>query len=300
MAATDQMMAADYRRTTMAATAGKIYDITGNKIGIIDGGKHVKLRKDGKPKKTHTNTKSGRSTWVDPIRNKADIKRVLDYLQAKIDNEPRIDYKKAWARNKLYFNLVVFTGLRVSDVIGARKETKFKNKDVNGNIYYSYPEWTGLKWQDIYCKDGKTFRKEIAIKELKRGYMRKTPITETMQRYFSDYVEKYNPDTTEDNYIFVNRQKERLSYKSIDAFIKEATAACGIDGNFSTHSLRKTFVYQLYMSLVSKVGEEMALAKTMSITGHRNMSDLLRYLGVNKKNIGDAMEGYEDWMSDVF
>lgn len=284
----------------MAVTAGKVYDMTGNEIGIIDGGKHVKLRNDGKPKKTHTNAKKGGTSWVDPIRSKEDITRIVQFLQDKIDNEKRIDYKKAWARNKLYFNVAVFTGFRVSDLIGAREGTKYKNTDVNGNIYYTYPEWTGLKWQDIYCKDGKTFRKEIAIKELKTGKMRKIPITDTMKRYFSEYVKEFHPDTTEDNYIFVNRQKERISHKSMDNFIKEATAACNLEGNYSTHSLRKTFVYQHYMKMVNRVGEEMALGKTMKMTGHRFTSDLLRYLGLDKFEIEEEMNDYEEWMDGVF
>lgn len=285
-----------YMNTNLAE---KLVGMDGKPLTVIHG-RQVKLRADGKPKETKSNAKKGRSTWVDPIRDKEDIKKCVQYLQDKIDNEPRADYRKGYARNKLYFCIATFSGFRVSDLIGARPGTKYKCKDDNGNIYYEYPAWSGLKWQDIYCKDGKTFRKEVAIKEVKTGNMRKVPINNVMQRYFTEYVEKFNPDTESNNYIFVNRQKERLNCKTIDNMIKEVIEACKIEGTYSTHSLRKTYVYQTYMSLCNKIGEQMALSKTMEMTGHRNMCDLLRYLGLNKQNVSDITDTFEDYMSDIF
>ena len=277
----------------------KVLDMQGKPFEVIDG-KKVKLRADGKPKRTKCNAKEGGSTWVDPIRNKDDIGKIIVHLQAKIDNTDRADYRKAYARNKLYFCIGVFSGFRVSDLIGARKGTKYKKKDSNGNIYYEYPKWTGLKWQDVYYKDGKTFRKEVAIKELKTGHMRKVQITEIMKKYFTEYIDRFQPDTTTNDYIFTNRQKEKMSSVAIDQFIKECVNICGIDGNYSTHSLRKTYVYHKYLNYKETIGEEMALAKTMKYTGHRNMSDLLRYLGLKDKETEKDAQMMDDYWGGIF
>jgi len=258
----------------MLATQEKVVGMDGQPINYqLINGKEVKLRADGMPKETKNNAKVGRSTWVDPIRSKEDIKKVLDYLQEKIDNEERVDYRKAWARNKLYFCIGVFSGFRVSDLIQ-------------------------LNWQDVYCKDGISFRKSIGIKEKKTGKIKVLYLTEISKRYIMQYVSQYQPDTTSTDFIFLNRQKKQINAQSIDNFIKEATAARGLKGSFSTHSVRKTFVYQMYMALHDS-GDPLALEKTMRFTGHRNMSDLLRYLGLKNQQEEADMKVMEDYL-DMF
>lgn len=249
--------------------------------------REVKLRKDGSPKKTHPNNVEGRSTWVDPIKEVDDIEKILEYINMRIETENREDYKWQWERNKLYFFMAVFSGFRVCDLVGARPGTKYKKKDKDGNIYYEYPEWTGLKWNDVFEKDGVTFKDEIVVKELKTSHdgkirMRRVPLAEETKECICGYVNKYNPDTKSSDYIFLNRQKERLSAKTIEKFIKEVTEECDVKGNFSTHSFRKTCAYNMYMGMVDNIGEKMALEETMRFTGHRSLQAFLSYLGIQK------------------
>lgn len=235
---------------------------------VVDGG--AKLTKDGRVKKTHSNSLAGRSTWVDPITNLEDVYRVLDYLQSKIENEPRWDYKRAWARNKMYFGIGVFSGFRVSDLIT-------------------------LTWQDIFESDGKTFRESRGIVEKKTGKMKRLYLTEASKKYVMEYVKLMHPDTTSATPVFVNRQGKAINRQTADDFIKDAAMACGLKGNYSTHSIRKTYAYQMYMNLVNN-GNAFALPIIQKFLNHRNTDTTLRYLGVDQQMQSEAMDSFSSAM----
>lgn len=247
-----------------------------------------------------TNSMEGRCTWVDPIRNKNDIRKILDYIDARIKEAERKDYEWQWERNKLYFILAIYTGFRVSDMIGARPGTKYKHKDKDGKVFYTYPQWTGLKWNDLYDKDGKTIKRKVIVKEIKTGNMRAVPLHGESINAIEHYVKKYQPDTKSGDYVFLNRQKKRLNAATVDDFIKEVTAACNVNGNYSTHSLRKTCIYHRYMGLVTKNDEKMAISKCMQFTGHRSVQAFFKYLGLNYQYLDEMIETFDEYMEDVF
>lgn len=237
-------------------------------LSVIDGG--AKLTIDGKVKKTHSNAIKGRSTWVDPIKTIEDVYKVVDYLQSKVDAETRFDYKKAWARNLMYFGIGVFSGFRVSDLLS-------------------------LTWQDIFEDDGKTYREYVGIIEKKTGKVKQLYITEASKRYINQYVELIHPDTTKMLPLFTNRQGKRMNRQTADDFIKEATTACGLKGRYSTHSIRKTYAYQLYINLTNS-GNAFALPIIQKFLNHRNSDTTLRYLGVDRQIQMDAMNDFADAM----
>lgn len=235
---------------------------------VVEGG--AKVAKDGHIKRTHSNAVTGRSTWVDPIRNLEDIYRVIDYLQSKIDNEPRADYRRAWARNKMYFGIGVFSGFRVSDLLS-------------------------LKWSDIFEADGKTYRENRGIIEKKTGKMKRLYITEASRRYIDEYIALIHPDTASDEYLFLNRQGKQMNRQTADDFIKDAARACNLKGNYSTHSVRKTYAYQMYMQMI-KSGNAFALPVIQKFLNHRNTDTTLRYLGVDQEMQTEAMNDFSEAM----
>jgi len=259
-----------------------------------------KYKKNGEAKKTPNNAKINGSTRTIPIREGDDITRILDYIQKKIDGTTRKDYEWQWERNKLYFCMAIYSGFRVSDMVGARTGTKYKNETKDGYVYYTYPQWTGLKWSDIFCKDGKVLRKKIEVKELKTGKIRVVKLNEQVQGYIMNYVNKYHPDTKSDDYIFLNRQGDRLSYKTIDNFIKEVTQACGMEGRFSTHTLRKTCIFQRYLSLVEQHDEHFAIKKCMEFTGHESVKAFFHYLTLDDDEMEEDDEVFEKHMDKFF
>lgn len=237
-------------------------------LTVIEGG--AKLTVDGRVKKTHTNAVKGRSTWVDPIKSIEDVYRVVDYLQSKVDNETRIDYKRAWSRNLMYFGVGVFSGFRVSDLLS-------------------------LTWQDVFEADGRTYREYVGIIEKKTGKVKQLFITDASKKYINQYVELIHPDTTKRTPLFINRQGKQMNRQTADDFIKDATTACGLRGNYSTHSIRKTYAYQLYMNLTNS-GNAFALPIIQKFLNHRNTDTTLRYLGVDRQIQMDAMNDFAEAM----
>ena len=249
-------------------SAAKVLSFPGFEPEVIQGG--AKLTKAGAVKKTHSNAKAGRSTWVEPITDLDDVYKVIDYLQSKIDRERRPDYRKAWARNKLYFCIGVFSGFRVSDLLN-------------------------LTWQDVFEADGTTYRKEVGIKEKKTGKIKELYTTTASRKYIDEYLRMYHPDTTKADYIFTNRQGEQLGAHSVTDFIKEATKAVGLQGNYNTHTIRKTYAYQYYIVMANE-GDAFALAEVQDMLNHLNTQTTLRYLGMDKQRRRTNMQKFAEAM----
>lgn len=264
---------------------------------VIDG--KAPLTKDGKVKRIANNRVVGRSTKVDPIMEKESVGKILGYIQERIDGTERADYRWQWERNKLYFILAVNLKLRVSDMVGAREKTLVPVYDTDGNVVeHVYPSWTGLKWSDIYNKEG-SLKEFITVRELKTGHMQEIKLDAYTAKAIQDYVEKYQPDVTADAYVFLNRQKQRLSHQTIYNFIKEVTKECGLDGNYGTHSFRKTGIYHLFMDTVDEEGVQWAMVDTMGITGHRTETALLHYLGLDRRKKEDKAKRMENYWAGI-
>ena len=252
----------------MLSTAAKVVSFPGFEPEVIEG--NAKLTKAGEIKKTHSNAKKGRSSWVEPITELEDVYKVIEFLDNKVKQERRPDYRMSWARNKLYFCIGVFSGFRVSDLLG-------------------------LTWQDIFEEDGITYRKEVGIKEKKTGKIKELYTTIASQKYIDEYVEKYHPDTTSTEYIFLNRSGKQLGSHSITDFIKEATKAVGLQGNYNTHSIRKTYAYQYYIVMQNE-GDVFALAEVQDMLNHLNTQTTLRYLGMDKQRRRKNMQKFAEAM----
>ena len=229
-----------------------------------------KRRKDGELKQTPNNCAKGRSTWVEPITEIEDVYRIIDYLQSRIDAEPKMGYKRNRARNKLYFCIGVFSGFRVSDMLT-------------------------LKWSDIFERDGKTYKEQVGIVEEKTGKIKELYTTEASRQYIDEYVREWHPDTTSDDFIFQNYRGEAINRQTVDNFIKEATRAIGLKGNYSTHSVRKTYAYQYYI-VMSNEGDAFALAEVQDMLNHLNTQTTLRYLGIDRKRRSENMRKFAEAM----
>ena len=255
---------------------GAVLDIrTREEFRVIDGG--VKLRKDGMPKKTHSNAKVGRSTFVDPIKNIEDVKAVAEYLRNKLETAPkhRWDLKKGYARNLLYFRI-----------------------GINGGGYRA-SDLTELRWSDFFEKDGKTFKECTGIRETKTGKIKPLYTTSAIREAINEYVAEYKPDTASDDYVFVNLAGKKINRQTVDNFIKEATEACGIKGSFSTHTIGKTFAYHYYLHRKDEVGDAFALAEVQQILNHGSGLTTLRYLGIDKEQSMENMQMFANAMNNA-
>lgn len=233
-----------------------------------------KLKTDGSEKQTPNNNSVDR--WVHPIREKSDVKKCIDYLHEKALSATRLDTQRAAYRDWFLFVVGINVGLRVSDL-------------------------TKLKWDNIFESDMKTFVDGRNKEEQKTGKMKLICPNEYMKKVVKEYLYFSDVEPGAGGYVFLSGRKNKdgeypsISDAAVEKMIKEVTGACGIDGNYNTHSLRKTYAFHKYMMYV-KNNDPLALVKVQKDLNHRNSSDTARYLGITRdEQIKSSMELGEYW-----
>ena len=224
----------------------KVFDMEGKELTVIDGGKTVKLTKSGKVKRTPNNNKTDRI--VMPIKNIEDIERCKEFLKNRTENAPE-RYKKSYAKDLLLFKIAINIGLRVNDLLS-------------------------ITWSDIFKADTHKFNSYFVPKEQKTKKIRQIFINEAFRSAVKEYL-KYVPDVKLEGYVFTNRQGNRLSDASVDKLMKLLEKEIGLE-NLSTHSLRKTFAYHMYM-------QTQDLSLVQEILQHSSVAVTRRYLGISQE-----------------
>ena len=210
--------------------------------------------------------------WVDPIRDKADIHKCLEYLKSRYYYSSRKDMRDAALRNYLLFVVGINVGLRVSDL-------------------------TALRWSNLYEPDMETFIDAKNKREKKTKKMKvicpNTPIKEAVQFYRSciDTQPEY------DDFVFMPTQKseDHLKTGAVEYMMKNVAKACSLKGNYNTHSLRKTYAYQLYMSYTN-AGDQFSLVKVQRALNHRNAQETICYLGFTRDQLIKDSQSLGDWL----
>ena len=64
-------------------------------------------------------------------------------------------------------------------------------------------------------------------------------------------------------------------------------ADCGIVGHWGTHTLRKTFAYQLYMA---NAEQPMILEYLMKLLNHSSQQITLAYMGIEQQQLNNLVE----------
>ena len=137
---------------------------------------------------------------VEPIRDTSILEDMCGYLRET--NE----------RNLVMFELGIYTGLRISDIL------KLRVKDVRN-------------------------RKYIKIVEMKTGKEKKIPINPILKRTLDSYI----VDMKDLDYLIKSRKGRNKPIGRVQAYkiIKELGEMFGVE-DLGTHSLRKTFGYHYY------------------------------------------------------
>ena len=225
----------------------KIFDFkNGEELKVIDGGRQIKLTKDGKVKRTPNNNKTDRI--VMPIKNIEDIERCKEFLKNRTENAPE-RYKKSYAKDLLLFKIGLNVGLRINDLLS-------------------------ITWEDVFKPGTRQFKEYFVPKEQKTKKIRQIFINKSFRAAVKEYL-KYIPDTKLEGYVFTNRQGNRLSDASVDKLMKLLEKNLGLE-NLSTHSLRKTFAYHMYM-------QTQDLSLVQEILQHSSVAVTRRYLGISQE-----------------
>lgn len=179
--------------------------------------------------------------FVEPIRDRRKISQIKNLLRG----QQRF-------RDLLLFTVGVNTALRISDLLK-------------------------LQVGHFFTETGKV-QSRFWIKEEKRGKRHEVIINDSIQEILEDYVKVY-PDLAKypERPIFFNPRKngfnQSIARGQAWKFISQICHEVGLQGNFGTHTLRKTWGYHARLNGVD-------LALIMHKLNHSNLAYTKRYLGI--------------------
>lgn len=194
-----------------------------------------------------------KATPADPLRNLTDIKAMQKYF---LDNNKIRDYT--------LFTVGILFGLRAGDLLNLR-------------IHH-------------IMKPNGTFKTHCDLIESKTRKFNNPVITPQVQKLLTDYLETM-PDYKYDDPLFRSRQRnkdgkyEAITLRQANRILKKAAEACNIGDHISSHSLRKTFAYQLLKQNPNDDNAKFALQRMLN---HRDFKTTLNYCGMTQ----DSMDIY--------
>ena len=152
----------------------------------------------------------------------------------------------------LLIALGCFTGLRISDILA-------------------------LRWNQILHVS------EFSLIEQKTGKQRTLRLNPQLQKHIAECYEQIQPIGTSAP-ILVSQKGTIFTIQRINVMLKEIKRRYHLRvGNFSCHSLRKTFGRQVYT--MSGDSAELALVKLMELFNHSSIAITKRYLGLRQEEI---------------
>ena len=152
----------------------------------------------------------------------------------------------------LLIALGCFTGLRISDILA-------------------------LRWNQILHVS------EFSVIEKKTGKQRTLRLNPQLQKHITECYKQIEPIGTNAP-ILVSQKGTIFTIQRINVMLKEIKRRYHLRvGNFSCHSLRKTFGRQVYT--MSGDSAELALVKLMELFNHSSIAITKRYLGLRQEEI---------------
>lgn len=134
-----------------------------------------------------------------------------------------------------------------------------------------------LKWNQVLNQD------YFIITEKKTGKDRRITINPELQEFVVRLFHKMNADI--DQYMFVNRFGEKpISIQHVNSKLKEIFTKYGIQGQYSSHFMRKTLGRRIYE--VSKYSDH-SLLLLSQLFNHSSTSTTKIYLGIRQQEISN-------------
>ena len=168
-------------------------------------------------------------------------------------------------RNRGLFMLGVSTGGRISELLSLRVGDVYQNKKPVSDLLYS----------KSIVKGGEVSRA--------------VPVNADGRRAIQDLVDwhrEHYDSIASKRPLFPSRHKRGsvpMHRQTAHAILKTAFIEAGLNGHIATHSLRKSFAQRLY----DKTGD---IYLVQELLGHRNISTIQKYLGVNYADAKAAVE----------
>ncbi len=241
------------------------------KLRLMDGRlskePEVRYNKDGSIDKRHTNKVAGVSSEVYPFTTEAEIKSMIDVFNKRIDEATNDNQRQIACRNKMLFLIGINASLRASDLVA-------------------------LKW-NFFLNDDGTFKELNNLqpkKTKKTGKYVKIFFNEAVKKAILNYIEEY-PIEDMNEYLFKSREgNSHIEAKSLWKIIVNAAKDAGIEGNFGTHSLRKTFGYWAWHNAEDK---NKALVILQKIFNHSSPAITSQYIGITNDEMSDVFNSLD-------
>lgn len=134
-----------------------------------------------------------------------------------------------------------------------------------------------LKWNDILNKD------EFILVEKKTGKTREIKINRQLSQHIRECYSCITPGS-DDQPIFLSQKNTTYSIQRLNTIFKSMKKKYNLKvGNFSTHSMRKTFGREVF----NKAGTnaELALVKLSQLFNHSSVMVTRRYLGISRDEL---------------
>lgn len=219
----------------------------------------VRYNKDGSIDKRHPNKVAGTSSEVYPFTSEEEIKAMIDVFNKHIDEAQTETQRMIASRNKMLFLIGINLSLRISDLIT-------------------------VKW-NFFLKDDMTFKDCYKIqpkKTRKTGKFVTLYFNEAVKKAMNEFIEQY-PIEDMDGFVFKSRKGNgAISERGVWKIIVDAAAEAGLELNYGTHSLRKTFGYHIWHNAEDK---EKALVMLMAIFNHSSLAITKKYIGIMDEEI---------------
>ena len=152
----------------------------------------------------------------------------------------------------LLIALGCFTGLRISDILS-------------------------LRWKQILDTS------EFTLTEKKTGKQRTIRLNHQLQQHIRECYQQIKPLGINAP-ILVSQKGTIFTVQRINVILKEVKKKYRLHiGNFSCHSLRKTFGRQVYN--MNSENSELALVKLMELFNHSSVAITKRYLGLRQEEL---------------
>ncbi|MDR1508869.1 MAG: site-specific integrase [Synergistaceae bacterium] len=174
---------------------------------------------------------------VDPIRDLGKIAEMKEAL------------KSGDGRDELLFVMGINTALRIGDLLS-------------------------LRVGDVLDEEGR-ISEIISLKERKTGKTKRLPLNAAVKKALSGYLAKRRGCGFSEP-LFLSRKGGALSRFQAWRIFKMAGEAIGLCG-IGTHSLRKTFGYQVYKKTAGNLG------LVQKLMNHSTSRVTLRYIGIDRE-----------------
>ena len=263
---------------------------------------------------------------AEPIKNPEDLNRVSNYLISTGDY-----------RFNLLFVMGCNFGLRCGDLLRTRIGDILKSEHEFQSIVRVEEEKTDKFEEAIVTNEnGDDVAKKIKTKKgnIRVCYMNDA-VMDAATLYFNDLASKSNEVTDLNDYLFTSQSNNNskayydtllatgknprrsvnkpLTVQSVNKKLKHViNDVLGMDIQVSSHTMRKSFAYQILMNAEDRTR---ALERLQIILGHRSISSTLHYIGVTDDEIRETCQNlnlctsqysrtlaavicYRDWETD--